>query len=108
MDRIPQDVKKMAEDRKNDKASQWPWVEQEDIHPIHYVNFSEYVKSITKRDNWREAFSEHFGDRNIISSKLRELDPIRNKIAHMRELTEAEKSKLQLYSTEIVNCIFKK
>jgi len=106
-ERVPHDVKVNAEDRKNSKTMTWPWMEEEDLHPIHYVNFPEYEKIITKRDNWREAFSRYFIDKNITSTKLKELDPIRNKIAHMRELSVAEKDKLRLYSRDLNNCILK-
>lgn len=66
----------------------------------------------TRRTIWNHIYRRYFRhgnewvvERDIISSKLRELEPIRNKIAHMRELSEAEKSKLQLYSSEILNCL---
>ena len=102
--RIPQDVRKAAEERQNDNAYLWPWAEEIKEHPIHYINFSEYSKIITKRDNWREVFSDCFREKNLISSKFRELEPIRNKIAHFRDLTKNEKTKLELYSKEILNC----
>ncbi|EMR73015.1 putative ATP-dependent Lon-type protease, partial [Thaumarchaeota archaeon SCGC AB-539-E09] len=105
-ERVPQDVRKNAEDRKESKTTIWPWTVQENLHQIHYINFPEYSKIITKRDNWKEVFSEHFMDREIIASKLRELEPVRNKIAHMRDLSESEISKLKLYSTEIRNCLY--
>lgn len=105
-ERVPQDVRKSAEDRRESKTSLWPWTVQENLHPIHYINFPEYSKIITKRDNWREVFSELFVDREIIAAKLRELEPVRNKIAHMRDLSESEISKLKLYSTEIRNCLY--
>jgi len=104
-ERIPQDVRESTEERKDRNAALWPWTEKEEDHPIYYINFPEYEKIITKRDNWREIFSTYFTDRNIITTKLRELEPIRNKIAHFRELTKSEKTKLQLYSKEILNCI---
>lgn len=107
IERVPKDVRQNAEERKISKTALWPWTTQEDLNPVQYINFPEYSKILTKRDNWREVFSEYFVDKEIISSKLRELEPIRNKIAHIRELSEAEKSKLRLYSVEIINCISK-
>jgi len=104
-ERIPLDVKENAEIRMNNKTNLWPWIEKDDLDPIYYINFPEYIKIITKRDNWKEVFSNYFIDKEIISSKLRELEPIRNKIAHFRELTESEITKLNLYSKEIIDCI---
>jgi len=87
------------------KTNIWPWTVQENLHPLHYINFPEYSKIITKKDNWRDIFLESFVDREILTSKLRELEPIRNKIAHMRDLSEEEKSKLLLFASEIQECI---
>jgi hypothetical protein len=87
------------------KENLWPWYDKEDLHPIHYINFPEYQKIITKRDNWREIFSEYFGDRGIFSAKIQELEPIRNKIAHMRGLSEYEKTRLKMYAIDLKKCI---
>jgi len=104
-ERIPGDVKEKAEERKNRNDTLWPWIEKGEVHPIYYINFSDYVKIITKRDNWKEVFSTYFIDKNIISAKLRELEPIRNNIAHFRELNSSDITKLKLYSKEILDCI---
>ena len=69
------------------------------------VKFLSLVTLLPKRDNWREVFSKVYLDREIITSKLRELEPVRNKIAHMRDLSESEISKLKRYSLEIRNCL---
>ena len=105
LERIPQDTRKEAEGRLNDNTYLWPWIEEAKEHPIHYINFSEYSKIIGKRDNWREVFSDDFGEKELVTSKFRELEPIRNKIAHFRDLTKSEKTKLELYSNEILSCI---
>ena len=90
----------------NSKTKTWPWQEDEDLSPIHWINFPEYQKIITRRDNWREAFQKYFKDSKNISSKLDELEPIRNKIAHMRgELTPSEKDRLRMYSRDISDCL---
>ncbi len=103
--KIPNDVRQEAEERKSRNAALWPWLEEEELHPIHYASFPDYVKIITRSDNWKQIFSVHFVDKNIISSKLRELEPIRNNVAHFRELRKPHKAKLRLYSKEILDCI---
>ena len=104
-ERIPSGVRKAAEERRNNNVHLWPWTEETKEDAIHYINFSEYSKIITKRDNWKEVFSECFGEKNLIISKFRELEPIRNKIVHFRVLSKNEKTKLKLYSKDIINCI---
>jgi len=105
-ERVPPDVSQNAEERMNNKTKTWPWQEDEDLSPIHYINFPEYQKIITRKNNWREAFEKYFKDPKNISTKLEELEPIRNKIAHMRgELTPTEKDRLRMYSRDINNCL---
>jgi len=104
-ERIPPDVQRNAEERRDRNAALWPWLEKEELHPIHYINFPDYIKIITRRDNWKNVFSTYFIDKTIISSKLKELEPIRNNIAHFRELRKSQIAKLKLYSKEILDTI---
>jgi hypothetical protein len=52
-----------------------------------YVDFADYLKIITRADNWKEIFRDIFFEQELISAKFKELNPIRNKIAHSRDLT---------------------
>lgn len=104
-ERVPPDVQERAELRKNKNEKQYPWHIEKDLPPIFYIDFTDYVKIITRRDNWRQVFEQVFKDKEIISAKLRELEPIRNAIAHVRELSRTEAEKLKLYSEDIVSCI---
>jgi len=106
-ERVPNDVQERAEQRKNRNETQYPWHAKKDLAPIFYVDFADYVKIIAGRDNWREVFGSVFKDKEIISAKLRELEPIRNAVAHVRELGKTEVKKLKLYSEEIITCIEK-
>jgi ATP-dependent Lon protease len=92
-ERVPPDVRQKAEERK--------MKERGSFHPIHYVDFPDYLKIITRKDNWREAFSTVFRDQAIIIAKIRELEPIRNAIAHNRPLTSEEIEKLKLLARDI-------
>ncbi len=85
-ERIPDDVRQQAEDRKRRNDMLWPWMVGANLHPIHYVDFSDYVKIILRRDNWREVFALIFRDNEIVSAKLPELEPIRNALAHSHSL----------------------
>jgi len=103
---VPKSVRNVACKRKEREEKLWPWLDvRQDLPLIHYINFRDYAKIINK--NWDICFKFIFADREIIIGKLKELEPIRNKIAHFRPLTEDEKKKLQLYSKEILSCIKK-
>jgi hypothetical protein len=65
VDRIPSDVRTNAEAKKNKNDRQWPWANGQDLHPIYYVDFPDYVKIIRKKDNWHQAFEKSF--RTVIS-----------------------------------------
>jgi len=104
-ERVPNDVREKAELRKAKNEQQWPWHTSKDLQPIFYVDFTDYVKIITRRDNWEQVFKEIFKDRETISVKLKELEPIRNAIAHFRELSRRELEKLKLLFEEIITCI---
>jgi len=102
---IPDDVKRTAEERKANNETLWPWYTQKNLHSIHYVDFPDYVKIITRRDNWNQVFELVFKDKEIVSAKLRELEPIRNSIAHSRELSAEEGDKLRIYAREIIEAM---
>ena len=104
-EKIPNDVQEKAELRKIKNEKQWPWHISKYLPLIFYVDFTDYAKIITRRDNWKQVFKGIFKDREAISVKLRELEPIRNAIAHFRELSPRELDKLKLLSEEIISCI---
>jgi hypothetical protein len=102
MMRVPEDVRSNAERRKGSGESMWPWYSGQDLPLIHYVDFADYSKIISRKDNWREAFADAFGDAELLRAKLRELEPIRNDVAHARGLTEAARDKLRVYSRDLL------
>src|SRR5260221_3955565 len=59
-------------------------------HPIYYVDFPDLRKIIEREDNWKKAFENIFTRKDILSSTLSELEPIRNKIAHNRKTSEKD------------------
>lgn len=100
-ERIPNDVQRRAEDRKMKNEKLYPWQKPGETHLIHFVDFADYVKIIIRNDNWGQIFSKFFKDKEIISAKLRELEPIRNAIAHFRQLEPQQVDKLRLYATDL-------
>ncbi len=65
------------------------WCQLIPHHPIYYIEFPDLKKVIEQGNNWRDAFEPVFGRRDIFISKLSELEPIRNRIAHNRKATKA-------------------
>jgi DNA sulfur modification protein DndB len=104
-ERIPSDVQEKAKQNLQKSQSPWPWVTDENRSPIFYIDFPDYSKIMQRRDNWNEIFLKIFKDPNIILSKLKELEDIRNKIAHSRNLNAQESTTLNLYTTQILKVI---
>lgn len=105
--RVPPDVREHAEDRKTKSEHLWPWHHEKDLPLIYYVDFPDYFRIITRKDNWKEVFAPIFRDKEAVSTKLRELEPIRNNIAHSREVGAQAREKLEIYAREI-NAAMKK
>lgn len=103
---IPNDVRDNAEKRKTHNEILWPWHSASGLHPIHFIDFADYSKIISRKDNWKNIFKRIFGGESpIIATKLKELEPIRHSIAHSRSLSRDESKKLALYSKEICKMI---
>lgn len=62
-----------------------PWTQCIPHHPIYYIDFPDLKKIMESADNWKKAFERIFSRKEIMSSTLSELEPIRNKIAHNRK-----------------------
>jgi hypothetical protein len=64
------------------------WMSSIAFHPIYYTAFTDLEQIIFKRDNWREVFRKIFVDEVVLKGLLREIEPIRNKVAHNRLATQ--------------------
>jgi len=81
---LPGDV--LDKYRKGREAEKYtPWTQCIPHHPIYYVDFPDLKKTIESGDNWKKVFERVFSRKDILSSTLSELEPIRNKIAHNRK-----------------------
>lgn len=72
---------------------------------MHFIDYPDYAKIILRRDNWDQVFSSTFKDKEIISVKLREIEPIRNAIAHFRKLSRSQEEKLDLYVGDVLGSL---
>ena len=103
--RVPPDVREHAEDRKTKSENLWPWHHEKDLPPIYYVDFPDYIRIITRKDNWKDVFDPIFRDKDAVSTRLKELEPIRNDIAHSREISTQARKKLEIYAREIISAM---
>jgi len=102
--RIPNDVRENALQRKKKNDSPWNWVSG-GSPLIDYVDFTDYAKIISRRDNWNDVFRNIFGNKEELVSKLKELEPIRNTIMHSRNLNKKQIKRLHLYASDFIDRI---
>ena len=62
-----------------------------DTSLVDYSDFMDLFCVITEPRNWEESFESFFGDVDDISVSFRRLSPIRNCIAHNRQLSEEDR-----------------
>lgn len=84
------------------------WCQLISHHPIYYIEFPHLKKVIERADNWRDVFKPVFGRKEIFISKLSELEPIRNKIAHNRKATKENLDIVQRAYQAVANAIGEK
>ena len=61
-----------------------PWAALVPHHPIYYVDFPSLKKVIESNDNWKDAFKQFFGRKDVCMGWLSSIEYIRNKVAHSR------------------------
>jgi hypothetical protein len=61
-----------------------PWIRCTPHHPIYYLELSELVTIIETKDNWNTSFEATLHNKAAFTSAIRDILPIRNKIAHNR------------------------
>jgi hypothetical protein len=99
---IPLKVKENVDKLLNDERS-LGWQVSETDNDTEYLQFGQIGNIIFK--NWKDCFEQIFYDQIKITSKLDELEKIRNSIAHTRMLSQEGSKRLEMYSQEIENII---
>jgi hypothetical protein len=105
--RVPPDVQEHCE---KNKAKKLPRKDSPFKSEIFFIEFNDYIKIITRKDNWQQVFRTYFIQEEWIRTKLNEISPIRNDIGHSRGkgLSAEDIKKLELYSNEIIDCFHTK
>jgi hypothetical protein len=102
--RLPSDLSpKLSEGPKYERA--YKWIEFIPHHPICYLDFPDLPKIIARADNWRDCFERYFGNKDSFQSKFRDIELVRNKIAHSRLITSSELAKISAFELEISTAI---
>jgi len=92
--RLPSDVlAKYKEGRRKENSIPWTTFVHHD--PIYYVDFPELSKIMDNGRNWRDAFQEIFGTKQVFIGHMKSLEEVRNKVAHNRRVTQTDLDMVQ-------------
>lgn len=102
--RLPADV---IEKYKNGISSEKSikWIQLVPHHPIYYTDFPDLRKVIVRNDNWREVFFSIFKNDTAFSGIFAQIEPIRNKVAHHRKISEGDLEILKGAFASISSCM---
>jgi len=99
--RVPMNVRTRAEKYRQRADAVYPNVAAPEEF-LSYASFADYHDIILYDRNWEESFAIVFGERAWMSTKLRDLEPIRNALMHSRNLTQHGLEKLRVTSRDIL------
>lgn len=103
---IPKDIRDNVESREKEEV-RFRWHEPGARPRLAYISLTEYLKIITQEGNWERIFQAIFKDKERIVLNLKELEPIRNKIAYAGEVSEDELARLKVLPEDILGAIRK-
>lgn len=102
--RIPEDVRKKALERKEEREKSEVLRKKEEYDAIEFVDFPEYRKIIVKSDNWEEVFSKIFPKSKKLSFevKMEEIENLRNDTYHNRRISDTDLKRFEVYYTDLM------
>ena len=102
-DKIPSDIiRKVTEQRQKNNI-----LDDVEVPLVNELDFTHYKEIFIYNANW-QLFKDVFVDRQGLETKLTELAPIRNIIAHhKRAITETESKRVDVYFDDIMKLIIR-
>ena len=102
-DKIPSDIiRKVTEQRQKNNI-----LDDVEVPLVNELDFTHYKEIFIYNANW-QLFKDVFVDRQGLETKLTELAPIRNVIAHhKRAITETESKRVDVYFDDIMKSIIR-
>lgn len=102
---VPANIRNRVENRMHRSEVVWPWHSLTSSNLVDYLDFSDYRKIILETNNWDHVFKHVFASKAFIETRLTEIEPIRNDIAHSRSISKTSQDKLRIYSEELNICM---
>ncbi len=90
--------------RARSKELSSPWQSVKTDADIYYTDFADLGRIMAMKENL-PLFKESLIDEIVVFNKLKELELVRNIIAHNRTLSEIELTRLELYAHDILKSV---
>lgn len=102
--RIPEDIKNRAKERKQNYESETYLQDTAEYPLIEYVDFGDYSSIICQKNNWSEVFSKILppGSKSVFEIKMSELNGVRSHLYHNRKLSDIDKKRFDVYYNDIM------
>ena len=101
---VPGDIRKQWIDKRQ-KAREYG---ERERPIIAYADFSDYVKIITRRDNWTRVFQGYFGHTTSVQESFQRLYPIRICTMHSRPITQDDELYLLVETKRLLRAMIVK
>ena len=101
---VPGDIRKQWIDKRQ-KAREYG---ERERPIIAYADFSDYVKIITRRDNWTRVFQGYFGRTTSVQESFQRLYPIRICTMHSRPITQDDELYLLVETKRLLRAMIGK
>jgi len=103
--RVPLDTRNNAEARKQEREKPYPGRAKLD-RPLHeFLDFSDYIKIITMKQNWDEVFKAAFARQDLVAVKLNEIQVLRNDLRHGRDLPPEDREMFVINARQLLRAI---
>lgn len=106
--RVPIGIRKRCESRHRDAVDGLPAAlaaEERSTPLLEYASFGDYLAIILEPKNWQELFRSIFRSRDWVMRRFRELQELRNRVAHNRDLDPDRAQILDVYAAEFLSTI---
>ncbi len=99
--RIPGDIYKSVQEKMDRDEISKKFINLPKRDLIDQIDFAHIRLIIRKNDNWNDYFKNIFGSREILETKLQELENLRNSIMHSKEISKNDQEKIKVYYNDL-------
>jgi len=99
--RIPGNIYKSVQEKmeRDEKSKKFLNLPKREL--IDQIDFAHIKIIITKSDNWNDYFKNIFANKEVLETKLHELENLRNAVMHSKEISKNDEEKIRVYYNDL-------